>query len=125
LARCVSLIWLAGVYAFLYIPIVVFFIFSFNHAPFPAPWAGFTLDWYGALLHETDIWMSVAHSLIVASSAVLVSGCMGIFLLFYVVNRRTKLAWLPALFYGNLIVPEIVFAVGFLALLTAFNIPLG
>lgn len=124
-SRCASVLWVAIVYAFLYIPIIVFFIFSFNNAPFPAPWVGFTLHWYRELWFETDIWIAVANSLIVAFSAVLLSSCMAIFLVFYAIHRSTKLVGLAAYFYGNLIVPEIVFAVGLLAFLKTLQVPLG
>lgn len=125
LSRFVSVAWLIVVYSFLYIPILVFFIFSFNSAPFPAPWLGFTLHWYKALLYESDIWMAVANSLIVALSAVVLSSCMGIFVLLYAVNRGSYLKNIAIYFYGNLIVPEIVFAVGLLGFLTALKVPLG
>jgi len=124
-SRCLSVFWVVMVYAFLYIPIIIFFIFSFNNAPFPAPWVGFTLHWYRALVYETDIWVAVGNSLMVAMSAVLLSSCMSIFLVFYAVSRSSKIKGLAAYFYGNLIVPEIVFAVGFLGLLTMLKVPLG
>ena len=33
-------------YLFLYVPIVVMLVFSFNTEAFPSPWKSFTLKWY-------------------------------------------------------------------------------
>ena len=46
------LLWVSAiaVYAFLYIPLVVVVIFSFNDSKLNAEWVGFTLDWYRKLL---------------------------------------------------------------------------
>ena len=125
MTRFFAVLWVAAVYALLYVPIAVFFIFSFNNAPFPAPWAGFTLEWYRALLHESYIWAACYNSLLVSVTAVLLSSVLGLFLVFYAVHRGGRIERLLSYFYGNLIVPEIVFAVGILGLFTALSVPLG
>lgn len=125
MTRCLAVVWVAAVYALLYVPIAVFFIFSFNNAPFPSPWAGFTLAWYKALLNESHIWIACYNSLLVSVSAVLLSTFLGLFLVFYAVHRGGRIERLLSYFYGNLIVPEIVFAVGILGLFTALAVPLG
>ncbi|NJK48394.1 hypothetical protein HC931_09545 [Candidatus Gracilibacteria bacterium] len=61
---------------FLYIPIVILVIYSFNTSRFNAVWRGFTLNWYRSLLtgvtdgraQITDlmIWDAVNNSLVVA-----------------------------------------------------------
>ncbi len=123
--RLAGLLWVVFAYALLYIPILVFFVFSFNNAPFPAPWAGFTLNWYRALLHDTHIWVVFANSLLVAVSAVALSSLMGVFLVFYAIYRGGRIRSLMASFYGNVLVPEIVLAVGLLGFFTMVAVPLG
>ena len=125
LSRCAGALWVMAVYAFLYIPIVVFFVFSFNNAPFPARWAGFTLNWYRALLSESYIWTVFGNSLLVATTAVLLSSVMGVLLVFYAVHRGGKMLTLVTSFYSNVMVPEIVLAVGLLGFFTMMAVPLG
>lgn len=125
LARWLGILWVVGAYALLYIPILVFFVFSFNNAPFPSPWAGFTLGWYRALLQESQIWTVFGNSLMVAVSAVVLSSVMGIFLVFYAIYRGGRMKNLMTSFYGNVLVPEIVLSVGLLGFFSMFNVPLG
>ena len=48
-------VWAWLVYAFLYLPIIVLVVFSFNDSRFGATWAGFTTKWYGVLFARTDV----------------------------------------------------------------------
>jgi spermidine/putrescine transport system permease protein len=45
-------LWIVSLalYAFLYAPIAVVIVFSFNAAQHGGPWLGFTTEWYGRLL---------------------------------------------------------------------------
>lgn len=67
--------WL--VYAFLYAPIAVLVIFSFNAERQTAAWRGFTLDWYRVLFRDELIARSVGNSLAVAIAATLVATVIG------------------------------------------------
>ena len=42
-------------YVFLYVPIVMLMVLSFNRAGLPTVWTGFSLDWYVKLAHSPDI----------------------------------------------------------------------
>lgn len=111
-------------YLFLYIPIIVLIIFSFNAAPFPAPWHHFTLDWYYELFHTNEIWDAFITSFIVSSSATAISIAMAISLMYYQTHSpRTR--QLLNLFYANLLIPEIFLAVGLISFLAYFSVPLG
>jgi len=121
---CFSSAFVAGVYLFLYTPIVVLVIFSFNSASFPAPWSGFTLFWYKQLFLSTPIIHALYTSLIVAVSATALSLAMTLGVIYYHVMVR-PLNFLLTLFYGNVLVPEVVLAVGLLSFLSFFSIPLG
>ncbi|ERT04245.1 binding--dependent transport system inner membrane component family protein [Lyngbya aestuarii BL J] len=62
--------------AFLYLPILILVIYSFNTSRFNAIWTGFTLDWYWSLFGKTteitanfstvEIWQALNNSLIIA-----------------------------------------------------------
>jgi spermidine/putrescine transport system permease protein len=67
------------VFAFIYLPIVVLILYSFNRdgvGGFPP--RNFTLDWYRQLFADGAIWDSVLNSLIVASGAVALSLILGL-----------------------------------------------
>lgn len=111
------------VYLFLYIPIIVLILFSFNSSDLPFAWTGFSLKWYKALWLSTDIWQALKNSLIVAFSTVVLSLTIGLFFVFY--SGRNFLRRFFIMFYASLATPEIVLAVGLLILFSFFSIPLS
>ena len=42
-------------YAFLYVPLVIVVVYSFNDSRLNAEWVGFTLDWYRKLVHNDEM----------------------------------------------------------------------
>lgn len=110
-------------YLFLYVPIAVLIVFSFNNASFPYVWKGFTLHWYSELWHSPEIWDAVYTSLCVAVSTVLLSLSMGISLVLCA-SKNLMLRSL-IIFYGTLAAPEIVLAVGLLSFFSLCSVPLG
>ena len=114
----------AATYLFLYIPIVVLVIFSFNTVPFPGPWKGFTTEWYTELYYAAALWKAFYNSLIVAVSATVLSSALSLGLIYYhTMSRRFNRLFL--LLHGNVIVPEIVLAAGLLSLFAFLAVPLG
>jgi spermidine/putrescine transport system permease protein len=72
-------IFSALVFAFLYLPIVVLILYSFNRdgvGGFPPK--HFTLNWYAQLFADASIWNSVINSLLVAAGAVVVALILGL-----------------------------------------------
>jgi spermidine/putrescine transport system permease protein len=68
-----------GVCGFLYLPIFVLVVYSFNGAGVGGfPPRNFTLDWYRSLFADSAIWDSVVNSLLVAGAAMLISLCIGV-----------------------------------------------
>jgi spermidine/putrescine transport system permease protein len=112
-------------YFFLYLPLIVIVVFSFNSAQFPAPWTSFTFGWYEELIYSSPaLWDSFGVSLKIAFFATTLSLVMSLMFLYWVAHGA-KLAKWTTLFYGNLIIPEIVLAVALLSFFTCFQIPLG
>jgi len=67
------------VFAFIYLPIVVLVVYSFNRdgvGGFPP--RHFTLGWYTVLFADSSIWNSVLNSLIVAAASVALSLGLGL-----------------------------------------------
>jgi len=65
------------VYIFLYLPIAILVVFSFNKARINAVWAGFTLDWYRKMLADTSMLNALKISLIVGLASTFVSTIIG------------------------------------------------
>lgn len=65
------------VYAFLFAPIVVLIVFSFNDSRRTFVWKGFTTEWYGKLLANEDLLAAVGVTIQVAVVAVIVSTVIG------------------------------------------------
>jgi spermidine/putrescine transport system permease protein len=75
--------WLAGysavVYAFLYLPILVLVIYSFNGQGIGGfPPRGWTLNWYATLVADAGLWNTVLNSLLVALAGVAISIGLGL-----------------------------------------------
>jgi spermidine/putrescine transport system permease protein len=98
-------------------------VFSFNNVAFPYHWVEFTMRWYRELFQSPIIWQAFKNSMIVALSSMLLSLTMGVLFIFY--SAQSRLRFAKVLFYANLMVPEIVLAVGLLLLFTFLKIPLG
>ena len=67
-------LWLLLGYTFLYAPIVILIIFSFNESKLVTVWAGFSTKWYGELLQDKQMlsaaWLSLRLALMSATAAV-------------------------------------------------------
>lgn len=124
IAKFLHLGLVIGTYLFLYLPIVVLLVFSFNSERFPAPWKEFSWKWYQELFSSSYLWNSFLNSFLVASFATGISLLLGIFLIFYVAQGG-KIKRYLALYYGNLVIPETVLAVALLGFFTLSAIPLG
>jgi spermidine/putrescine transport system permease protein len=111
------------IYFFLYIPIILLIMFSFNDDAFACSWHGFTLRWYEQLWSDTEVWHALKNSLVIASSSVILTVSMGTLLVFYGQGRYLNRCM--GFFYASLAVPEIVLAVGLLSFFYFFSIYLG
>ena len=68
---------MALVFVFLYAPILVLIVFSFNDSSSRSVWAGFTLDWYRQLFQNDMILNALAVTLAVSALAAVISTVMG------------------------------------------------
>lgn len=114
--------FVSGVYLFLYLPIFILVLFSFNDAKFIYQWSGFTLDWYYELFRSTEVWVALKNSLLIALTSSVLSLIMGV-LLVWGLFKRSKL--LLPMFYITVMIPDVVVAVGLLSFFTILYIPLG
>ena len=88
--RFSSKLYLYAVYAFLYIPIFVLIVFSFNASKSRANWTGFTFDWYIKLFQNETIMTSLLNTIIVAVAASVFSTILGTMAAIGIHNMRKK-----------------------------------
>ena len=62
-------VWTVAFFIFLYLPIAVLIVYSFNASQLALTWSGFSLDWYAKVLDNKSIQRAVWNSLIIASVA--------------------------------------------------------
>jgi spermidine/putrescine transport system permease protein len=113
----------AAVYLFLYIPIGIIVLFSFNAGQHASDFQGFSMQWYGRVLANPLIMDALATSLVVASSSALLAtlfGTMAALGLQRVTGRLRAL--FDAVIYMAIMVPGIVIGIATLiALVTVFD----
>ncbi len=112
------------VYLFLYGPIVVLIVLSFNRAGLPTAWTGFSTEWYGKLAANAKILSAVQNSLIVAFVSTIISTVIGTLLAMGMEERRPHPA-LEALVAAPMIIPDIVLAIALLSFFSLLKMTLG
>lgn len=114
------------VYVFLFAPIVVLVVYSFNTGASSAQWTGFTLDWYVKMWGNASLWAAAENTFVIALSSTVISTVIGT-LAAYAMHRYDFLGRkvLDVIFYMPVIIPEIVMAVSLLTLFVLLSIPLG
>ncbi|HWY65581.1 MAG TPA: ABC transporter permease [Rhizomicrobium sp.] len=116
-----------GYLAFLYVPVLVLPVFSFNNSEFIAfPLSGFTTRWYAALAKDTAMQHALGNSLKVALVTALLSTMLGLTAAKAVTHYRLRGAAAALGFISlPLFIPEIVLAISLLLLLGAAGLPLS
>lgn len=123
LIRILYPVFMFFTYLFLYVPIIVIVVFSFNASRISVKWHGFSLQWYAKLFSSPEILDALYVSLIVAFCSTLLSVVIGTG---FVVAGKWWKSWLSCvLFYPNVVLPDIALAIGILSIFSLFRIPLG
>lgn len=114
-------------YFFLYAPIIILIIFSFNASKFvTGSWHGFTLDWYKKLFVDEAIGAALRNSLYISLISTFVSTIFGT-MVSLAMERYNFWGKMPfdALLYLPIIIPDIAMAVMLLLFFVMVKIPLG
>jgi spermidine/putrescine transport system permease protein len=113
-------LWTVAVLTFLYLPIVLLIIYSFNKSELNIVWTGATTHWYVQLLHDPQLIPALKNSLILASVATVLSVFLG-----------TAGAWLSyryrfplgrpilSLIYLPILMPDVIMGISLLILFSA------
>jgi spermidine/putrescine transport system permease protein len=110
-------------YAFLYAPLLVVVVYSFNDSTMNAQWIGFTLDWYRKLFRNEEMLTAAWNSLligVVSSAVATVLGTMAGYAMY-----RFRLRLLPLMVVAPIAIPEILMGVSLLIFFVMIDLTLG
>ena len=107
---------------FLYLPIAILALFSFNAGDATFPLEGFTTHWYGDVFGNEVLIGTLVRSTIVATASSIVAVALGVLVSFALIRRRFfgKPA-VSALTFSPLVIPYLVFGVSLLVIFTAMD----
>lgn len=114
--------------AFLYIPILVVIVFSFNSSRLITVWEGFSTEWYGEALRNADLMRATLNSLIVGAGAMIFSTLLALSVALALNARKISFPaqqFTATLMTLPLLIPEVVIAVATLSFFALVNLQLG
>jgi spermidine/putrescine transport system permease protein len=120
-------VFFALVVLFLYAPIVILLIFSFNNSDLPTfPLSGFTLHWYHQFLVNSDLRAALETSAIVAALTSVGAVLLGVLSSIALVRSRFRgKALVSALLLSPLVIPYVVFGISLLLLFHQLGVSNG
>lgn len=124
--KVVGRIYMFLVFGFLYIPIAVLIVNSFNESKSRSVWTGFTLDWYKKLFSNQTILTSLGNTLIIALISSVVATIIGTAAAIGIFNmKKIMRSLIMNITYIPLLNPEIVTGVSLMLLFVSLNINFG
>lgn len=115
-----------AILAFLYLPLLILALYSFNESRINAVWSGFTFDWYLSLFKNRRVLEALTNSLIVAFASTIVSTVLGTTAAIALNKYQYKYKnVINGLLYLPILIPEIVMGLSLLVLFSQAHIPLG
>lgn len=119
-------LFIALVFIFLYLPIIILVVYSFNSSKMNIVFETFTFDWYKTLFQNTNLINAFINTLIVAILSTIVSTIIGTISAvglhkydFPFKNLINKLIYIP------IVIPEIVLGISLLSIYTLMKLELG
>ena len=116
----------AGVIGFLYLPVLLLIVFSFNASPMSIAWQGASLKWYHQLFTDRALLEATQNSLVVALSSTAVAVVIGTGA---AITLERQHVWAPRLlnsaFLLPLVIPEILLGIALLLFFVLIQVPLG
>ena len=114
-------------YAFLYLPILLLIVYSFNSSRLATVWAGFSTKWYGELLRDRQIleaaWVSLRIAFWTATAATAI-GTLGAMVMTRFRRFPGKTVF-GALITAPLVMPEVIIGLSILLMLVSAGAALG
>lgn len=125
--KAVSRLWMALVFAFLYLPIVSLIVYSFTESSMPNVWGGFSLRWYQALINDDQLkeglWLSLKIATATATAAVVLGSLAAASLHRY--PRFIGRTFFSGMVSAPLVMPEVIVGLSLLLMLVSMQRLLG
>jgi putrescine transport system permease protein len=114
-------------FAFLYLPIVILIVYSFNESKLVTVWGGFSTKWYSALFHNQGLmdaaWVTIRVALLSASIATIL-GTLGALALTRYTRFHGRILF-SGMIYAPLVMPEVITGLSLLLLFVAVGFDRG
>lgn len=124
--RIARFVYLGSVYAFIYVPILILVVYSFNSARYSTNWQGFTLKWYAQLFQDEPLRDALVNSLVIAFTASCAATALGTvaafaFYRYRFVGRRVLYTFI----YVVMMSPDIVMGISLLMFFITIGLTTG
>jgi len=124
--RMVKAAYLGTVYLFLYLPLAVLTVYSFNDARHVVAWKGFTTRWYAKLAENAVLLDAAVNSLLLAAASATAATVIGTLAAIALKRYRfTGRTILSTSMYVVMMSPDIVMGISLLMLFVLMGLPLG
>jgi putrescine transport system permease protein len=114
-------------FAFLYLPILLLVVWSFNASRLVTVWGGFSTKWYGALFHDEQLmgaaWITLRVGLISATLATVLGTLAAVALTRH--GRFRGRTLFSGMSYAPLVMPEVIMGLSLLLLFVAMKVDRG
>lgn len=118
--------FITAIFAWLYLPIVLLVVNSFNDSKYGHEWKGFTWKWYEKLFENEALVQAFLNSLLIAGLAATVATIIGILMALAIHRYRFPLKGTASgMLFVVMMSPDIVLAITFLVVFIALGIQLG
>lgn len=119
-------IYLSIVYLFLYVPLIILIVFSFNSASSGTSWKGFSLKWYESLFNNQQLMEGTLNSLIIGVTSATFVTIIGTFAAVTLFRFRFfGKNFIVSMLYVLIISPDIVMGISLLLLFQFIGMGLG
>lgn len=113
-------------YLYIYLPIIILMVFSFNTMKMNLRWQGFTLQWYGVLFHDQQVILAARNTLIIAVVSTTVATIVGTLAALAMHRYRFPgYTVSETVMYIPIVIPEVVMGISLLVLFVMANFTLG
>lgn len=114
------------IYLFLYLPIGVVVLYSFNTSKRNIVFEGFTFEWYGKLFQNDSLLEAYGNTLIVGFASTVIATVIGTLASYGMSKYKFRgKSILDILLYIPVVIPEIVLGISLLAIFNLSKIPMG
>lgn len=119
-------LFICAVFIFIYLPVFIVVLYSFNESRLSSVWGGFSFAWYERLISNPSIMEALKNSIILAVNTSILSaiiGTAGAYGMHMVKGKKAKKLELTVIL--PMLIPEIILGMVFLAFFTMLDLPFG